>query len=72
MEENIKVTGRLLTVMEKLPLSSVNVPKSVPFTVTDTAEAFSLELLFLTLPLMVTFCADADSQLRLTSRQVTK
>jgi hypothetical protein len=40
----------LIDEKRKLPLSSVNVPTELPFTVTETAETNSFDLAFLTLP----------------------
>ena len=72
IEEINKVAGKLLTVILKFPLSSVKVPLTAPLTVTETAPAPSLVLLFRTLPLMVIFCAMAAIVKILASKKRTK
>ena len=64
-DEKTRVRGSFSEVENlKFPLSSVNVPVEVPFTVTETAEIASFVLTFFTLPeTVVDCCAIVDTQI---------
>ncbi len=64
MEVKINVRGSDPdVVILKFPFSSVNVPEVVPFISIETEGTVSFVLLFLTLPVSVTFCENEEIEI---------